>query len=91
MDDDRIKGKARQAFGHLQDAAGGLVGDEGLQARGKLNQGRGNAQDMAGRAKDSISDAVCCTRNYLAEKPFVSMAIGLGLGLILGNLLASEK
>lgn len=51
MSDDQIYGAARNGLGHLQDAAGGLTGDDALQAKGKLNRARGAVQGAVSKAR----------------------------------------
>ena len=43
MDKDRIDGSAKQAKGAVKDAAGGLTGNLGLQAEGKIDKAAGKA------------------------------------------------
>ena len=52
MSDEQIYGATRNGLGHLQDAAGGLTGDDRLQARGKLNRAAGSLQSALGKVKD---------------------------------------
>ena len=56
MSEDRIEGALRNGVGHIQDAAGGLVGDTETQLRGKFNQVAGSAQNTLGKAKDRAQD-----------------------------------
>lgn len=69
MTDDRIEGTLKNAGGHVQDAVGGLTGDDKTQAKGKLNEVsgtiqdtvgkvKGQAQEAYGKAKDQASDAI---------------------------------
>lgn len=51
---DSIKGKAKEAKGKIEDAAGALTGDLRTQATGKLDQAKGNAQDLVGKVERSI-------------------------------------
>jgi len=56
MSGDRIEGAIKNGVGHLQDAAGGLVGDNGLQAKGKLKEAAGFLQDAFGQVKDHAAE-----------------------------------
>jgi uncharacterized protein YjbJ (UPF0337 family) len=58
MDQDRVKGSARQARGSVKDALGGLTGDGTLQAEGKADKLAGKAQAVAGDLKDAARDAL---------------------------------
>lgn len=57
MDEDELKGAAKDIGGKVKDAAGGLTGNEELQAEGKADQLTGKAQKLYGSAKESIGAA----------------------------------
>lgn len=57
MSDDQIYGAATNGVGHLQDAAGGLTGDDKLQVKGKLNRAKGAAQQAYGKVKNKAVEA----------------------------------
>jgi len=81
MDGNRIDGGFREAAGRVQDAVGGLTGDAATQVRGKINQAKGQAQRAYGQAADEA-------RNFTAENPMIALATTLGLGVVLGLLIA---
>ena len=54
MNEDQIRGSAKDAIGKVKDAAGGLTNDTGLQAGGKLDQAAGTAQGQYGAAKEQL-------------------------------------
>jgi uncharacterized protein YjbJ (UPF0337 family) len=53
MDKEHVKGAAQKAKGAVKDAAGGLTGDEKLQAEGKADKAKGAARQSAGDIKDA--------------------------------------
>lgn len=57
MDKDRIAGAAKEAKGAVKDAAGKMVGNEKLQAEGKVDKMAGKVQSTFGQAKDAVRDA----------------------------------
>ena len=57
MDPDRIKGAAQDIGGKVQETAGKAFGDQQTQAEGLVRQVAGNAQNLYGQAKDSLSSA----------------------------------
>ena len=57
MDKDRIEGAAKQAKGAVKDAAGKIIGDEKLQAEGKIDKATGKVQSAIGGAKDAVREA----------------------------------
>ena len=42
---------------HIKGAVGGAIGDDRLQAEGKLDKAKGAAREAIGDAKDAIRDA----------------------------------
>lgn len=81
MDETKVEGTFRNAGGHIQDAVGGLTGDAGMQARGKVNQAAGQAQQVYGDTVDRVMD-------YTVEKPGKALAAALGIGVLVGLVLA---
>jgi uncharacterized protein YjbJ (UPF0337 family) len=57
MNDDQIKGKAKDIGGKIQEEAGKLVGSEEQQAKGLANQVEGKTQEKLGDLKEKIHDA----------------------------------
>ena len=55
---DQVKGLVKQAEGTIKEAAGKLVGNEKLEAKGKLEQIVGKAQVKAGDLKQEVKDAI---------------------------------
>ena len=53
MNDDTIKGKLQQIGGHIEEAAGALVGDQGLKIAGQQDQLKGGAREAWGNVKDA--------------------------------------
>jgi uncharacterized protein YjbJ (UPF0337 family) len=87
MTDQRVEGVAKKGVGRLQDAVGGLIGDDGVQLKGKLNEAAGAIQDTYGQVKERAQDVFGDVRDYAQEEPIKALAIGLGVGLALGLLL----
>jgi uncharacterized protein YjbJ (UPF0337 family) len=52
MDQDRIKGKVKDAAGRVQRQAGEWTDDEKMQGEGAKKQAEGKAQETWGKAKD---------------------------------------
>ncbi|HQT83752.1 MULTISPECIES: CsbD family protein [Acidiphilium] len=72
MDEDEIKGAAKDIGGKIKDGVGGLTGDESLQAEGKADQFAGKAQKLYGSAKDTISEAAeAASEAFTSHKPHV--------------------
>ena len=58
MHKDEAKGVGKQVKGAIKDAAGGLTGNERLQAEGKMDKAAGKLQQKVGEAKDRSRDAL---------------------------------
>jgi uncharacterized protein YjbJ (UPF0337 family) len=79
VDENEVEGTVRKARGKLQDAVGGLTGDESLQAKGKLNQAAGNAQQTFGAAAEELRETV-------KQSPLSALAIVGAVALAVGFL-----
>jgi len=55
MNEDQIKGKAKDVGGKIQEEAGKAVGSSEQQAKGLANQAEGKVQEKAGDLKDVIN------------------------------------
>jgi uncharacterized protein YjbJ (UPF0337 family) len=79
VDENEVEGTIRNVAGKVQDAAGGLTGDESLQAKGKFNQAAGNAQQTFGAAADELRETV-------KQSPLSALAIVGAVALAVGFL-----
>jgi uncharacterized protein YjbJ (UPF0337 family) len=57
MGKELVKGAAQKAKGAVKDAAGGLTGNEKLQAEGKADKAAGAGRQAAGDIKDAARKA----------------------------------
>jgi uncharacterized protein YjbJ (UPF0337 family) len=53
MNDDTIKGELQKIGGHIEEAAGALVGDANLKIAGQEDQIKGAAREAWGNVKDA--------------------------------------
>ncbi len=53
MNDDKIKGAFQKIGGHVEEAAGALVGDHDLKDAGREDQIKGGAREAWGSVKDA--------------------------------------
>ncbi len=58
MDKNRIEGGAQEVKGTVKEAVGKLVGNERLEAEGKIDKAEGEAQSTLGKAKDAVKGAL---------------------------------
>ena len=91
MTDDRVEGGVKKGVGRVEDAWGGLTGDAGTQAKGKVNQAAGAVQDVVGQAKDRAQDVYGGVESYAKEQPVVALGVALGVGVILGFVLRGGR
>jgi uncharacterized protein YjbJ (UPF0337 family) len=55
MNDDQIKGKAKDIGGKVQEEVGKVVGSSEQQAKGLANQAEGKVQEKYGDVKDALN------------------------------------
>jgi uncharacterized protein YjbJ (UPF0337 family) len=58
MNDDTLKGAAQKIGGHLEEAAGALVGDQHLKDAGREDQLKGTAREAWGNVKDAAGNLI---------------------------------
>lgn len=58
MNKDQVKGRAEQVKGNVKEATGKVVGNEKLEAEGKINKATGKTQATYGDVKEDVKDAV---------------------------------
>jgi uncharacterized protein YjbJ (UPF0337 family) len=57
MNKDQVKGRAKEAEGKIKEVAGKLVGNETLEAKGKVQKIIGEVQAMFGDLKKKMKDS----------------------------------
>ncbi len=80
MTQNQVEGGVREMGGRLQDAAGGLAGDNATQMRGKINEAAGHAQQVYGDAVDEV-------REFATAQPITALLTAMGVGVVLGFVL----
>ncbi|MGE5865312.1 MAG: CsbD family protein [Rhizobacter sp.] len=58
MNKDQVEGRVEQAKGHIKETAGKAVGNERLEAEGKVDKTAGRVQSGVGDAKEKVKDAI---------------------------------
>ena len=81
MDEQQVNGGLNQGVGRVKEAAGALLGDIKIEAQGRAQQTRGQAESLYGDTLERITTAT-------TEKPAVALGAALGVGVIIGILLA---
>src|ERR1700756_3951910 len=96
MDEHRATGAAKNIGGKDEEAIGRATGDTKSQVRGAIDRAQGAAEDLYGQTRDAASDAAAglrttalsfedALRNTIEDKPYVAVAIALGLGWLIGS------
>ena len=57
MNKDQVKGRVKEAEGKIKEVAGKLVGNETLEAKGKVQKVLGEAQAKFGDFKKDVKDS----------------------------------
>lgn len=102
MSDQHIEGLAREGLGRIEDGAGALAGDAGLQARGKLDEAagmiqrtlgdaQGQAERLFGEAQARSQDAYDEVDAFVRRSPWASVVIAAGIGLLVGLAVKSRR
>ena len=75
----------------MKDAAGGLLGDNKMQAEGKADQVGGQLQNAYGSAKDTLSEGAdtlgAQVDSLLKDRPMVALLGAVGVGYVLARLM----
>ena len=81
MDANRPEGFLRSLADRLQDVVGGLTGDAPAQVCGKANQAAEQVQDAYGETLDYVE-------RVASSRPLLAVTAGVGVGFVLGVLVA---
>ena len=57
MNKDQVEGRVKEAKGKIKEVAGSLVGNETMEAKGKIQKTLGKAQAKFGDVKKDVKDA----------------------------------
>jgi uncharacterized protein YjbJ (UPF0337 family) len=89
MDEKRIEGIVEHAAGAVQDTVGGLIGDSGTQAKGKLRQAAGTLKNAYGTAVDEARDISDTVGQTVEKRPLAALltvgAVGFFIGWMAGR------
>jgi uncharacterized protein YjbJ (UPF0337 family) len=67
MNEDRIAGTAKDFAGRTESAFGDVTGDTETQAKGRVREMAGKAQNIYGQAKDAAVDAADAASGYAKD------------------------
>jgi uncharacterized protein YjbJ (UPF0337 family) len=88
VDENRVKGTARNLGGKVEEAWGNVTGDARTQAEG--NQAAGAAQDLYGQAADTARETASSfektLRRTIETQPYTSALVALGIGWLLDRM-----
>ena len=84
MNHDSFEGDLRQGLGAAESAVGEATGDVALHLRGKAHEFAGRVQSAYGQAREQAEVTVDTIDAFVSEKPYVSAAIAMAVGLAIG-------
>lgn len=67
MNEDTLKGGSKSGAGELEGAAGDVLGDRELQAKGSARQVEGHAQEAVGSAKQALGQVADQVRQAVSQ------------------------
>ena len=80
MHNEQFNGRVDQAAGAVKKTVGQLTDDQTTELEGAARQ-------TAGKARAAYGDAVDSVRDYAERKPLGAIALGAGVGVLVGMLL----
>ena len=94
MDENEVKGTAKDLGGNIKSAVGDLTGDSKTQASGAVDQLVGTAQRTYGKIKDSaggsvtdqLDEASAFLGDTVAERPLTSLLVAGAVGYVIAML-----
>ncbi|MXV44806.1 CsbD family protein [Saccharibacter sp. 17.LH.SD] len=87
----KAEGLLDETKGRVKDAVGGLTGDVGTQASGKLDKLAGKARSEFADLYEAEETKLEAAASFIKERPVVSLAIASVVGLIIGRLLLKKR
>jgi uncharacterized protein YjbJ (UPF0337 family) len=102
MDEDRLKGSARNLGGKVEEGVGRATGDMKTQLKGQAAELEGRAQDLYGQAKDTAAETFEAVRERagqaedflratIEERPYTTAAVCLAIGFLIGSLVRRNR
>lgn len=79
MSMDELKGKAQQAAGRVQEAAGDAFDDNESRVKGRVRQGAGHVQSQYGETVDRL-------RDFAQDKPLQAIGLAALAGMVIGRI-----
>jgi ElaB/YqjD/DUF883 family membrane-anchored ribosome-binding protein len=86
--DDNDMGSLAEDARALMAATADVAGDKVAEARKRLASALESGRKILGRVKDKAADGVKATDEAVHEHPYSAMGIALGVGAIIGYLVA---
>lgn len=91
VDQNEVKGTLDKGVGRVKDAVGGLTGDAGLQADGKVDQLQGHVEQEYGAFLDQAREQVEEAAELVRDRPLAAIGVGVAAGFLLGLLLVPSR
>jgi uncharacterized protein YjbJ (UPF0337 family) len=102
MDEDRLKGTAKDVGGKLEEGFGRATGDMKTQLQGQATELAGRAQDLYGQAKDTAAETLEAVRERagqaddflrttIEQRPYTTAAVCLAIEFFIGSLVRRDR
>ncbi|MBB3881501.1 CsbD family protein [Acetobacter oeni] len=88
---EKVEGIVDQAKGHVKDAAGGLAGDAGLQADGKVDQLAGMAREEFADLYEEGEGLIEKSVTFVRDKPLLSLGVAWFVGTLFGWIVMPRR
>ena len=89
--ENKAEGLVEQGIGRVKDAAGGLTGDAGLQAEGKVDQLSGMARQEFAELYEETEGKLEKAVTFVRERPLTSLGIAAAIGTRLALLFVPRR
>ncbi|MBE7729621.1 CsbD family protein [Komagataeibacter sp. FXV3] len=87
----KAEGVMDEGVGRLKDAAGGLTGNMGMQAEGKVDQLSGMARQEFADLYEEGEGKVERAMTFVRERPLFSLGIAAVIGTIMGLIFLPRR
>jgi uncharacterized protein YjbJ (UPF0337 family) len=87
MNEEMVEGALRQGIGAAERMAGQAMDDLELTLHGKVQELAGKVQSAYGQAKDTAAGTIGGVDAFVTERPYLSAAIAVGIGMAVGFLM----
>ncbi|MBV1835100.1 CsbD family protein [Novacetimonas pomaceti] len=89
--ENKAEGLVEQGVGRIKDAAGGLTGNVGMQAEGKVDQLSGMARQEFAELYEETEGRLEKAVTFVRERPLASLGIAAAIGTLLALMFVPRR